>query len=617
MSSARPTPRKTGSRYSALAFYLVLILVSCGAKRHSPAQGGSDDPVFKENFVDTSQFAMNPTFHGWTGDTARALNNLRDQLSKILSGSQFRNATTAAKIVLFEPDNGVHPVFAVDADLPVLPASVEKLFTSSSTIWALGSHYAFTTKLDVTPQTAVSGSTVTGNVYLRPSGDPTLRTTDFDQLASQLRAKGITTIRGDIISDIGGEEILSPEARSYMAELNLPAPPSKDSVVTENGLSGMHSGDAGDTTDVTDSSGMDTNEDDESEAGALSTYPNFALDRNIVTVTVAGGGSTGAPVSVRVYPPLANFVIHNGAKSSGAATRHVTVTGKGKRKRTHVRYTSGASTLRVSTSGSPTDATQIISLTGLLPARTQRTYSFVIRNVPMAMAAVAKWRLAQAGVTVTGQPRVDRAPTGVELTTIAEKQTSLLDLLTQMNKRSDNYLAESMFRKLSTIATVAATDPDERARKLMRSWLQVCNVNGTSCTFIDGSGLSKMNRTTAATVIDLLTAIRQQGLFSLFTHTLSIAGYDGTLRHRMIGTPAQFNAHGKTGTLNAVTALAGYVVTGDGQLAAYFVTMQKFRGGPWAFKRAQDKIVEALASFRYADYQSLATIPILGDTAEK
>jgi len=183
-----------------------------------------------------------------------------------------------------------------------------------------------------------------------------------------------------------------------------------------------------------------------------------------------------------------------------------------------------------------------------------------------------------------------------------------------MNKRSDNYLAESMFRKLSTIAHVAATAPDERARKLMRSWLQVCNVDGNSCTFIDGSGLSKMNRTSATTVVNLLTAIRQQGMFELFTHTLSVAGYDGTLRHRMIGTPAQYNAHGKTGTLNSVTALAGYVVTGDGQLAAYFITMQKFRGGPAIFKRDQNEIVQALAGFKYGDYQSAASIPSLGDT---
>lgn len=594
-------------RYSAL--YLALILLSCGAKGNSHASGsGSNEPVFKETYTDTSQYAMNPNFHGWSGDTARALNNLRDQIASILGGKEFRNVLTSTKVVLFEPDSSVHPVFAMSPDALVLPASVEKMFTSSSTIWALGSHYAFTTRLDLAPGASVNGSTVRGNVYLRPSGDPTLRTTDFDVLAQQLRAKGITTIAGDIISDISGEDALSPEAKSYMAEKNLPEPPSKDSLVGENGA----------LTSISDADTVtDQDEDEDSEAGAISSYPNFALDRNIVTVTVLGGPSAGAPVSVRLYPPLANFTITNGAKSSAAATRHVKVTGKGKRKRSRVYYTSGATTLRVSTSGLASDPSQAITVTGVIPARSQRTYSFPIRNVPMAMAAVAKWRLAQNGITVSGQPRVERASTNSDPRTIAEKQTSLVDLLTQMNKRSDNYLAESMFRKLSTIATVAATDPDERARTLMRSWLRVCNVNGDMCTFIDGSGLSKMDRVTASTVIDLLTAIRQQGLFPLFTHTLSIAGYDGTLRHRMIGTPAQYNAHGKTGTLNGVTALAGYVTTGDGQLAAYFITMQKFRGGPWAYKKAQDKIVEALASFRYADYQSVATMPVLDDTAQK
>ena len=206
---------------------------------------------------------------------------------------------------------------------------------------------------------------------------------------------------------------------------------------------------------------------------------------------------------------------------------------------------------------------------------------------------------------------VDRVPTSETLETIAVKQTSLIDLLQQMNKRSDNYLAECMFHKLASIVHVAATAPDERAHKLMHSWLQVCNVDGTSCTFIDGSGLSKLNRTSATTVVNLLTAIKQQGMFELFTHTLSVAGYDGTLRHRLIGTPAQFNAHGKTGTLNGVTALAGYVLTGDGQLAAYFITMQKFRGGAAVFKRDQNEIVEALANFKYADHvKDLSNPPV-------
>ena len=549
------------------------------------------------DYTDTSAYPMHPNFQGWSGDTGRALNNLRAQIEGILN-ARGRTAVSA-KVIFFEPNDSVHNIYAIDPNVSVLPASTEKLFTSSSTLWALGSKYEFTTKLDLAPGSKIEGSRVLGNVYLRPSGDPTLRSNDLDDLAAQLRSKGITSIQGDIISDLDGENPLSDQAKEYMAARQANAVSVHDSIVGDNGM--IASVDTA-TTDTSD----DASDEDEGggEAGALSTFPNFSLDRNIVTVTVMGGSSKGAPASVRIYPPIASVVVSNNATSSAPATFHVRKVGRGRRHRTVRTMSRGVMTLRVNSSGGPMDPRQTISISGQIPARSQRTYSIAIRNVPMAMAAVMKLHLLRDGISVTGQPRVDRAPANRVLETLAEKKTNLLDLLEYMNKRSDNYLAESMFRKLSTIAQVAASAPDERARSLMHSWLEVCNVNGNACTFIDGSGLSKEDRVTANTVINLLAAIKQRGMFPLFTHTLSVAGYDGTLRHRMIGTAAQYNAHAKTGTLNGVTALAGYVMTGDGQLAAYFITMQNFRGGPWAYKREQDKVVETLANFKYADYQT-------------
>jgi D-alanyl-D-alanine carboxypeptidase/D-alanyl-D-alanine-endopeptidase (penicillin-binding protein 4) len=590
---------------ASLFAMLLLVVLSCGAKKaHVP--GAHADYVGNiEHYTDTSQYAMHVTFKGCSCDTAKAIANLRNQIASVFQGKEFRNVLASARIVLFDTNNSVHDVFDLDPNASILPASTEKLFTSSSTIWALGSKYAFTTKLDLAPNARQDGNRVIGNIYLRPSGDPTLRSNDLNELAAQLRDKGITQIQGDIVSDLDGEDPLSDQAKRYLADQQTSHISVHDSIVGDNGMV------AGVDTAATDDSSTDEDED-EGEAGALSAYPNFSLDRNIVSVTVLGGTSKGAPVTVRTYPPISTVTISNHATSSAPASVSVRKVGRGRHKRTVRTMSRGAMTLHVSSSGGPTDAYQSIALSGQIPARSQRTYSFALKNVPLAMAAVMKWRLQQNGVTVTGQPRTEKASTE-EGKTLAVKQTNLLDLLTTMNKRSDNYLAESMFRKLSTIASVAANAPDERARKLMRSWLQVCNVDGTSCTFIDGSGLSKSNRTTANTVISLLSAIRQQGMFELFTHTLSIAGYDGTLRHRMIGTPAQYNAHGKTGTLNAVTAVAGYVTTGDGQLAAYFITMQKFRGGPWTYKRDQDKIITALAGFKYNEYQSTATIPTFGD----
>jgi D-alanyl-D-alanine carboxypeptidase/D-alanyl-D-alanine-endopeptidase (penicillin-binding protein 4) len=101
-------------------------------------------------------------------------------------------------------------------------------------------------------------------------------------------------------------------------------------------------------------------------------------------------------------------------------------------------------------------------------------------------------------------------------------------------------------------------------------------------------------------------------MYSEFCNSLTIAGFDGTLRGRMINTPAHGNAHGKTGTLNGVTVLAGYVATKDGQLAGYFITMQNFGRGASQYKRIQDQLITKLANFSYAEYitkYSTTTLP--------
>ena len=278
--------------------------------------------------------------------------------------------------------------------------------------------------------------------------------------------------------------------------------------------------------------------------------------------------------------------------------------GKGRHKRYRTVTIRSRSTynLHASSSGGANDALQTITVSGLIPAHMTRVYNVPIRNVPLTMAALLKWKLEENGIHVTGIARTGKPPKGkTEFTTLAVKQTPLIALLQQTNKRSDNFLAESMFRKLSSINDVTASNPADRSRKLIKSWLSVIHcVNGVC---YDGSGLSRSNQTSANAVIDLLHGIRiRPTMFNDFLSTMSIAGVDGTTRGRMIGTPAQFNARSKTGTLNGVTALAGFVSTQDGQLASYFITMQNFGRGAANYKGMQNLIVQKLASFRYADY---------------
>src|ERR1035441_9445093 len=181
----------------SFACLAVLILLSFGAV--GAISLCEDNPNAKTAFVDTSAYPMHPNFRGWTGDTSRALNNLRSELSEILSNG--KRGITTAKIVFFDTGSNVHEIYSINPNASVLPASTEKLFTSSSTLWALGSKYAFTTRLDLAPDAKIVGNEIIGNVYLRPSGDPTLRSSDLDDLANQILDKGISSIQGDIISD--------------------------------------------------------------------------------------------------------------------------------------------------------------------------------------------------------------------------------------------------------------------------------------------------------------------------------------------------------------------------------------------------------------------------------
>jgi len=86
--------------------------------------------------------------------------------------------------------------------------------------------------------------------------------------------------------------------------------------------------------------------------------------------------------------------------------------------------------------------------------------------------------------------------------------------------------------------------------------------------------------------------------FDDFFNSLSIAGIDGTLRKRMIGTPAENNFRGKTGTLNGISSLAGYVTTADDDDIIVCMMFEYTKGGASKFKSIQDKIIEILANWK-------------------
>lgn len=588
------------------SFFIVLLLpltTTVSQSQYSPGNPALEyvQLDYRNPVSDTLRTPLAITYQGFDGDTASAVQGLRSELAAILPATAFKRMTPSAKIVLFNPDNSVQTLHEVNPYIPVLPASVEKMFTTGTILWALGAKYDFTTKLDMVGTSRVEGSSVVGNVYLRPSGDPTLRLADFSRLAEDLKARGIRQIEGDIISDLTVDDVLTPDARRYFAQQNM---------LMEHQSGGDSLADYLPTEETVTEEDQPEAEvsDEEDMPGYFSTSPNFFIDRNMLALRVSGSSRKGAAPSVSLYPNINAVKIVNKATTSAGVTyrkKRIKV-GKGKkaRYRTVRQRIGGRYTIRISSSGGDNGTPQVITVTGQIPARQDRSLSVPIKDVPLAMAGLLKWKLEQEGIRVAGTARAGAPPKGADLShTLAEKRTPLRDMLSATNKPSDNFLAEALFRKLSSVADIGSAHPRDRSERMIRSFLNVIDVNARSTSFADGSGLSRENKVTAAAVIELLRGIRARPeMYSEFCNSLTIAGYDGTLRGRMINTPAHGNAHGKTGTLNGVTALAGYVATKDGQLAGYFITMQNFGGGAAQYKRIQDQIITKLANFSYAEY---------------
>jgi len=115
---------------------------------------------------------------------------------------------------------------------------------------------------------------------------------------------------------------------------------------------------------------------------------------------------------------------------------------------------------------------------------------------------------------------------------------------------------------------------------------------------VDGSGISRFNQITVGAIAGIL----EKMYFDLknyedFYNSLSIAGIDGTLKGRLTGTPAENNMRGKTGTLNGVTSLSGYLTSLNGEDIIISIIFE-FEKGSWNYYRSiQDRIAETVANW--------------------
>lgn len=99
----------------------------------------------------------------------------------------------------------------------------------------------------------------------------------------------------------------------------------------------------------------------------------------------------------------------------------------------------------------------------------------------------------------------------------------------------------------------------------VRRMLDQAGVARTSYDFSDGSGMSTYNRVSPRAAVQFLRWTQTQPWGAAFRATLPVAGVDGTLSGRFLGTPLAGRLFAKTGTLNGVNALAGFLTTASGR----------------------------------------------------
>jgi len=201
--------------------------------------------------------------------------------------------------------------------------------------------------------------------------------------------------------------------------------------------------------------------------------------------------------------------------------------------------------------------------------------------------------LREQGVEVTGTARTGRVPQGA--TQVAEHRSPPMpEILSLLNKPSDNLIAESL---LKTLGAVRKNEGTARAgTNVEREYLKRIGVDPEILVLADGSGLSRHNNVTPASIIAILQYMWTHPNRNSFIESLPVAGVDGSLRRRMLNTPAAGKVMAKTGYVGKARSLSGYVTARDGEVYAFSMIMNHYNGTTADVNAIQDRILAAIAA---------------------
>jgi serine-type D-Ala-D-Ala carboxypeptidase/endopeptidase (penicillin-binding protein 4) len=221
--------------------------------------------------------------------------------------------------------------------------------------------------------------------------------------------------------------------------------------------------------------------------------------------------------------------------------------------------------------------------------RTGRAAPYFQSSPARFAAGAFEKALEHEGVKITGSARAGLTPEG--MTPLSELDSPPVSAIVRlMNQPSDNYFAETLIKGLGAqFGTAGSTTAGATVIKA------AIRPFGISPTVVDGSGLSRGDRTSPRQIVALLKHMDESESGVAFDSSLPVVGRNGTMYNRMRGTPAQDRCHAKTGTLHDVSTLAGFCNTTGGERIAFAFLMN--RVNPGAAHALQDRMTVALAKY--------------------
>jgi D-alanyl-D-alanine carboxypeptidase/D-alanyl-D-alanine-endopeptidase (penicillin-binding protein 4) len=465
---------------------------------------------------------------------SRAIRDLHSRLSRVFGAPIMARGIWAVDIRSLETGE---PLFALNADKLMMPASNMKILTLAAAAERLGWDYRFTTSLETTA--TVDNGVLHGDLVIRGTGDPTINNRQqrsaavLEEFVSMLRAAGVQEIDGNIVGD--------------------------DQAFDDEGLGDGWSWDY-------------------LQFGYAAPVGALQFNENVASAVISPGARAGDPVAIAMPEGTGLTLVNRAVTAPEDSQENI-----------EVRRDLFRSALEVT--GSIPAAGSTVS----------RTFAVVNPTVYFAKAVEEALVQSGIRVKGGAVDIDEAAPDGGSETAARRVLGStmsppLRDIATVLMKVSQNLYAETLIKAIG--ATREGVGSFESGRRGIADVLTSWNIAADGYAIFDGSGLSRYNYVSASTLTTVLERMyRDPRHRDAFAATLPIAGRDGTISTRMRHTPAEGNAIAKTGSIANVRSLSGYIRTRDGEPLVFSILSNDFLIPAATVNWIADLAVEILASF--------------------